>query len=89
MRVGSTLSSPCCAVRTKELLDAADIGELQPRPFTVLACPNPNAYTLATAPDALQRQCSRTFNVDRLKPFFERAGGVASPRAGVRRGAGG
>ena len=37
-------------LRTKELLDAADIGKLRPRwdrPFTVIACPNPNAYTLA------------------------------------------
>ena len=37
-------------LRTKELLDAADIGKLRPRwdgPFTVTACPSPNAYTLA------------------------------------------
>ena len=37
-------------LRTKELLDAADIGKLRPRwdgPFTVKACPGPNAYTLA------------------------------------------
>ena len=36
-------------LRTKEL-DAADIGKLRPRwdgPFTVKACPGPNAYTLA------------------------------------------
>ena len=34
----------------KELLDAADIGKLRPRwdgPFSVTACPSPNAYTLA------------------------------------------
>ncbi len=36
-------------LRTKELLrlDAADIGKLRPRwdgPFTVTACPSPNAY---------------------------------------------
>jgi hypothetical protein len=33
---------------TKELLDAADIGKLLQqwdRPFTVTACPSPNAYT--------------------------------------------
>ncbi len=39
-------------LRTKELLDATDIGKLRPRwdgPFTVTACPpaSPNAYTLA------------------------------------------
>jgi hypothetical protein len=37
-------------LRTKELLDAADIGKLRPRwdgPFTVTACPSPNPYTLA------------------------------------------
>ena len=63
---------------TKELLDAADIGKLRPRwdgPFEVTACPGPNAYTLALPPRML---CSSTVNVDRLKPFFERAG-VAPP----------
>ena len=33
-------------LRTKELLDAADIGKLRPRwdgPFTVTACPSPDA----------------------------------------------
>jgi hypothetical protein len=37
-------------LRTRELLDAADIGKLRPRwdgPFTITACPSPNAYTLA------------------------------------------
>ncbi len=37
-------------LRTKELLDAEDISKLQQRwegPFTVTACPSPNAYTLA------------------------------------------
>ena len=37
-------------LRTKELLDATDIGMLRPRldgPFTMIACPNTNAYTLA------------------------------------------
>ena len=57
-------------LRTKELLDKANIGKLHPRwdgPFTVAACPSPNANTLA-----LQRKmrCSPTVNVDRLKPFF-------------------
>ena len=79
-------------LRTKELLDAADIGKLRPRwdgPFTVMACPSPNAYTLALP---RKMRCSPTVNVDRLKPFFERAGatpGVAGPLASVRRGAGG
>ena len=45
-------------LRTKELLDVADIGKLRPRwegPFTVTACPSLNAYTVArpAAPDAL------------------------------------
>jgi hypothetical protein len=40
-------------LRTKELLNGADIGKLRPRwdgPFTVTACPSPNAYTLALPP---------------------------------------
>ena len=59
-------------LRTKELLDAADIGKLRPRwegPFTVTACPSPNAYTLALP---RKMRCSPTVNVDRLKPFHER-----------------
>ena len=51
------------------MLDAADIGKLRPRldsPFTVIACPSRNAYTL-TLPR--QMRCSPTVNVDRLKPF--------------------
>jgi hypothetical protein len=66
-------------LRTKELLDAADIGKLRPRwdgPFTVIACPSPNAYTL----DLPRRmQGSPTANVDRLKPFFERSGTLPPP----------
>ena len=53
-------------LRTKELLDAADIGKLRPRwdgPFTVMACPSPNAYTLALP---RKMRCSPTVNVDRL-----------------------
>ena len=37
-------------LRTKELIDATNIGKLRPRwdgPFTVIACPNPIAHTLA------------------------------------------
>ena len=66
-------------LRTKELLDAADIGKLRPRwdgPFTVLACPSPNAYTLALP---RRMRCSPTVNVDRLKPFFERVGAPPAP----------
>jgi hypothetical protein len=66
-------------LRTKELLDAADIGKLRPRwdgPFTVTACPSPNAYTLALP---RKMRCSPTVNVDRLKPFFERAGVPPAP----------
>ena len=55
-------------LRTRELLDVADIGKLRPRwdgPFTVIAFPSPNAYTLALPP---RMSCSPTVNVDRLKP---------------------
>ncbi len=58
-------------LRTKELLDAADIGKLRPLwdgPFRVTACPSPNAYTLALP---RKMRCSPTVNVDRLKPFSE------------------
>jgi hypothetical protein len=67
-------------LRTKELLDAADIGRLRPRwdgPFTVTASPSPNAYTLALP---RKMRCSPTVNVDRLKPFHSRAG--AAPALG-------
>jgi hypothetical protein len=63
-------------LRTKELLDsdAEDIGKL--RPFSVTACPGPNAYTLSLPS---RMQCSPTVNVDRLKPFFERARVAPAP----------
>jgi hypothetical protein len=64
---------------TQELLDAADIGKLRPRwdgPFTVTACPSPNAYTLALPRRML---CSPTVNVDRLKPFHERTDAPPAP----------
>ncbi len=79
-------------LRTKELLNAADIGKLMPRwdgPFTVTACSSPNAYTLALPP---RMQCSRTVNVDRLKPFHERFDAPPAPgqvSESVRPGAGG
>ena len=66
-------------LRTKELLDAADIGKLRPRwdgPFTVTACPSPNAYTLALP---RRMRCSPTVNVDRLKPFHERVDAPPAP----------
>jgi hypothetical protein len=66
-------------LRTKELLDAADIGKLRPRwegPFTVTACPSPNAYTLALP---RKMRCSPTVNVDRLKPFHARADDPPAP----------
>ena len=66
-------------LRTKELLDAADIGKLRPRwegPFTVTACPSPNAYTLALP---RRMRCSPTVNVDRLKPFHARADEPPAP----------
>ena len=66
-------------LRTKELLETADIGKLRPRwggPFTALACPSSNAYTLALP---RRMRCSPTVNVDRLKPFFEHAGAPPAP----------
>ena len=74
-------------LRTKELLDAADIGKLRPRwdgPFTVTACPSPNAYTLALP---RKMRCSPTVNVDRLKPRRVAAAGGAltGEGGGVRR----
>jgi hypothetical protein len=72
-------------LRTKELLDAADIGKLRPRwdgPFTVQACPGPNTYTLALP---RKMRCSSTVNVDRLKPFHERAGAAVAPPGHRRR----
>ena len=69
----------CVLLRTKELLDAADVDKLRPRwdgPFTVIACPNPNAYTLALP---RQMRCSPTVNVNCLKPFYERAGELSAP----------
>ena len=79
-------------LRTKELLDAADVGKPRPRrdgPFTVTACPSPNAHTLALP---RKMRCSPTVSVDRLKPFFARGSraGIPGPgagsRAGIRRG---
>ena len=60
-------------LRTKELLDAAEIGKLRPRwegPFKVAALAGPNTYTL-TLPRRFK--CSPTVNVDRLKPYHPRA----------------
>jgi hypothetical protein len=66
-------------LRTKELLDAADIGKLRPRwdgPFRVIECPSPNAYTLKLP---RRMRCCPTVNVDRLKPFFGRTGAPPPP----------
>ncbi len=67
-------------LRTKELLDAADIGKLRPRwdcHFRVTACPSPTVYTLALP---RKMRCSPAVNVDRLKPFTKRAGAAPAPR---------
>ena len=56
-------------LRTKELLDSAEIDKLRPRwdgPFTVTASPSPNAYTLALP---RKMHCSPHVNVGRLKPY--------------------
>jgi hypothetical protein len=66
-------------LRTKELLDAADIGKLRPRwdgPFMVTDCPGPNAYTLALP---RRMRCSPIVNVDRLKPFHARLDDPPAP----------
>ena len=66
-------------LRTKELLDAAEVGKLRPRwegPFPVAAVAGPNTYTL-TLPARFK--CSPTVNVDRLKPYFLRTGRPPSP----------
>jgi hypothetical protein len=66
-------------LRTKELLDAADIGKLLPRwdgPFTVTGCPSPNAYTLALP---RRMRCSPAVNVDRLKSFHARIDSPPAP----------
>ena len=68
-------------LRTKELLD---IDKLHPRwgsscwdcPFTVIACPSPNADTLSLP---RKMRCSAKVNVGRLKPFFVRAGTPPAP----------
>ena len=59
-------------LRTKEVLDAAEIGKLRPRwegPFRVAALAGPNAYTLALPK---RFKCSPTVNVERLKPYYGR-----------------
>ncbi len=65
-------------LRTKELLDAADTS-----PFTVTACPSPNACTLALP---RKMRCSRTGPDGQRRPAqaLPRAGGGgAGSRAGV------
>jgi hypothetical protein len=59
-------------LRTKEFLDATEVGKLRPRregPFRVEALAGPNAYTLSLP---LRFKCSPTFNADRLKPYHSR-----------------
>jgi hypothetical protein len=66
-------------LRTKELLDAAEIGKLRPRwegPFRVAALAGPNTYTLALP---RRFRCSPTVNVERLKPYHARPDGPAPP----------
>ena len=70
-------------LRTKKLLDVADIGKLRPwwgGPFEVTAKPSPNlnAYTLALPARML---CSRTINVYRLKAYHRGTRGSLWGRA--------
>jgi len=66
-------------LRTKELLDAAEIGKLRPRwegPFRVKAVAGPNTYTLALP---RRFRCSPTINVERLKPYHARSDRAPPP----------
>ena len=66
-------------VRSKELLDAADIGKLRDRwegPFKVIKEAAPNAYLLKVAK---RFRFDPTVNVDRLRPYVVRAGAPAQP----------
>ena len=66
-------------VRSKELLDAAEIGKLRDRwegPFKVIKEANPNAYLLKVAK---RFRFDPTVNVDRLRPYVVRAGAPAQP----------
>jgi hypothetical protein len=49
-----------------------------------MACPNPNAYTIALP---RRMMCSPTVNVDRLKPYYEPVA-AAPPAAGPASDAG-
>ena len=73
-------------LRTKELLDAAEVGKLRPQwegPVPAAAVAGPKTYTL-TLPARFK--CSPTVNVDRLKPFFLRTGRPPSPGPFTHRG---
>ena len=66
-------------VRSKELLDAAEIGKLRDRwegPFKVIKEATPNAYLLKVAK---RFRFDPTVNVDRLRPYVVRAGAPAQP----------
>ena len=66
-------------VRSKELLDAADIGKLRDRwegPFKVIKEAAPNAYLLKVAK---RFWFDPTVNVDRLRPYVVQAGALAQP----------
>ena len=68
-------------LRTKELLDTAEIGKLRglcPRrncPFTATACPSPNAYTSC----ALQRKMLQPDSQCRVPRVLFRTGRRAAP----------
>jgi hypothetical protein len=66
-------------LQTKELLDTEDIGKLLQKwegPFTVTACPSPNAYTLAL----LQKMHC----IQNWLPDSERGQAQTPPHAGRR-----
>jgi hypothetical protein len=77
---------------TKELLDAADIGKLRQWwdwPFTVTACPSPNAYTCAraAAKDAVQPRAYCQLGPAQALPCAGRRASGSGPCVGP--GAGG
>ncbi len=77
-------------LQTKELLYTVNIGKLLQQwdtPFTVMAYPAPNAYTMALP---LQKVCSSNVNADSPKPsifFCKLDGATLAPRVGRGTGA--
>ena len=90
-RVDTVFMAGDRVLRTKELLDAADISMLRPRrdsPSTVTYCPSPNAHSLVV-PRKMRR--SSTVNDELtanpcVNPFFARPGRHRLPGWYLKRG---